>query len=85
MINILRLLIILMLVPVLLGVFGEELLGGASDTLIPIFFLIAMASSATICSIYFRSKSKKLIWFSLFIFFINLILLFLFYNFHPGF
>jgi len=85
--KILKVFIILILVPLVLGIFGEELFNSASGVLIPLLFSVSIVGSVLTMVINHKSGNKKISWYligSLFIV-INLILLFLLVSFHPGF
>jgi len=79
--------IVFVLVPLILGIFGEELFNSASDILIPVLLSVSTVGSVLTIIINHRSGAKKLSWYligPLFII-INLVLLFLLVSFHPGF
>lgn len=79
--------IILVLAPLILGIFGEELFNSVSGILIPLLLSVSIIGSVLIITINHKSGSKKVAWYligSLFII-INLVLLFLLVSFHPGF
>lgn len=85
--NITNIFIVLVLIPLILGIFGEEIFGYNSDALISLFFIVSIVGSIWIIFTNHKLGFKKTNWYiiaSLSIV-INLILLFLVASFHPGF
>ncbi|KKT82718.1 MAG: hypothetical protein UW79_C0002G0035 [Candidatus Yanofskybacteria bacterium GW2011_GWA2_44_9] len=79
-------LIIAVLLPIILGVFGEELFGSLSSTVTPLLLAVSLVGSVVLISLNFRTTGKPLWYFlgGLFVV-VNAVLLFLFFNFYPGF
>ena len=85
--KILKIFIILVLAPLILGIFGEEIFGPGSNTLISILFSISIVGAVLVVVTNYRSGVKKIYWYiisSLFLV-VNVSLLYLLVNFHPGF
>src|SRR3989338_3085981 len=95
--SIIKVFIFSVMIPLVLGVFGEELFQSSSDVsssdvsssdvLIPLLFSLSALGSLVVIVINYQSMAKKIHWYlvsSGFII-INLVLIFLFFNFHPGF
>jgi len=85
--KILKVFIFLVLVPLVLGIFGEELFDSTSSILIPLLFSVSIVGSVLTVILNYKSGTKKISWFLVGLLFIviNLVLLFLLVNFHPGF
>ncbi|OGM96732.1 MAG: hypothetical protein A3B86_04850 [Candidatus Yanofskybacteria bacterium RIFCSPHIGHO2_02_FULL_38_22b] len=84
--SLIKIFITFVFLPLVLGVFGEELFKSASNILTPTFLFISIIGSFVIVWLN-KGGIRKISWYlisSVFIL-INLILLFLFFSFHPGF
>ena len=78
--------IFFVLTPLVLGILGEELFRSNDEVLTPILLAISLLGAISIFIVNYRS-TKKIPWYfvgSLFVI-INSLLLYLFYNFRPGF
>lgn len=83
----LKILLLAVVAPIVAGFFGEELSGNLYRIFVPLLFGVSIVGSMAIIRLNQRTLSGKSAWYimAFICIAISALLLYLFYNFHPGF